>query len=154
MCTEILNKGFLSAMALMTRQVQLFGQLHLKQENLSWCLRVSKFHSGIRGCLAFFVSVLNDRLKVLCDVVHVISINIDIDIVTLASSLASQFFLRLCPNIRHWSQPGLSMHLIPTEGLLFRKAMLMMIVVHKWGNSNKGCGTLHGLCSESDAANI
>ena len=53
-----------------------------------------------------------------CDVVHVISINIDIDIATLASSLASQFFLRLCPNIRHWGQLGPRMYPIPTEGLL------------------------------------
>ena len=64
------------------------------------------------------MSVPNDKLKVLCDVVHVISINIDIDIATLASSLASQFFLRLCPNIRHWSQLGPRMYPIPREGLL------------------------------------
>ena len=57
--------------------------------------------TGMRGCLAFFVSLFNDKLKAVCDVVHVISINVDIDIVTPASFLASHFFLLcLCPNIR------------------------------------------------------
>ena len=45
------------------------------------------------------MSVLNDKLKAVCDVVHVISINVDIDIVTLASSLASQFFFFVCVQI-------------------------------------------------------
>ena len=60
------------------------------------CVFVSDFpecrnFTGMRACLAFFVSVLNDKFKVLCDVVHVISINIDIDIATPVSSLASLF---------------------------------------------------------------
>ena len=46
------------------------------------------------------MSVLNDKLKVLGDVVRVISINIDIDIESLASPQASYSFKG--PNIRHW----------------------------------------------------
>ena len=55
-----------------------------KKSVLMACLMFQSVQISLAwGCLAFFLSVLNDKLKVLCDVVHVISINIDIDIVTL-----------------------------------------------------------------------
>ena len=92
--------------------------------------------------------MLNDKLKVLCDVVHVISINIDIDIASLASLLASQFLLSVF-KYKTLEKVGFKKTLLvflPTESLhVWEGNMVILIVMRQ--HFIKGCGILSGLCS-------